>query len=121
MSNMRQLGIVQNLYCGDNNDYLCEPNWDSGVVGKPIGWFYNPNATAGGGNGSGIPDPFNLPYKNQGEAASYNGLYCPYMKNGKVFLCPKEWQRGQRNLHLSLTKPRPFPDSEPFKLRITAV
>jgi prepilin-type N-terminal cleavage/methylation domain-containing protein/prepilin-type processing-associated H-X9-DG protein len=106
-SNMRQLGIAQNLYCGDNNDYLCQPNWDSGVVNKPVGWLYNPNATAGGGNGSGIPDPRNLPYKNQGEPASYNGLYYPYMKNGKAFLCPKDittsqsYINNQRNNMLS--------------------
>jgi prepilin-type N-terminal cleavage/methylation domain-containing protein/prepilin-type processing-associated H-X9-DG protein len=98
-SNMRQLGLAQNLYCGDNSDYLCQPNWDAGVAGKPIGWLYNPNATAGGGNGSGIPDPLNLPYKHLGEDSSYNGLYYPYAKNGKAFLCAKDITTSQTYLN----------------------
>ncbi|HVM47133.1 MAG TPA: prepilin-type N-terminal cleavage/methylation domain-containing protein [Candidatus Acidoferrum sp.] len=106
-SNIRQLGIAQNMYCSDNNDYLCEPNWDDGISGRPVGWLYNPNATAGGGNGSAIPDPRNLPYLHLGQSASYNGLYYPYVNNGKVFLCPKDiatspsYINNQRNNMLS--------------------
>jgi prepilin-type processing-associated H-X9-DG protein len=87
---MKQLGIAQNLYCLDNSDFLSQPNWDGGVAGKPIGWLYEPNATAGGGNDSAIPSPFKLPYLHQDVSASYNGLYFPYLKVGNVFLCPKD-------------------------------
>jgi prepilin-type processing-associated H-X9-DG protein len=49
----------------------------------------------------------NLPYKNLSEPSSYNGLYYPYAKNGKVFRCPKDivtspsFLNNQRNNMLS--------------------
>jgi prepilin-type N-terminal cleavage/methylation domain-containing protein len=89
ISNLRQLGVTQHLYCDDNGDRLPVPNWDAGGYGNPTGWLYNPNAQTGGGNGSGIPDPFNPPYKNQGAAACYNGFYFKYMSAAKAFLCPR--------------------------------
>lgn len=105
--NLKQLGITQRLYSDDNRDYMAEPGWDNGSFGFPKGWLYNPNAAAGGGNGSAIPDPFNSPFKNEGEAQSYNGLYYSYMPNGKAFLCPtdiatsKDYLHNQRNNMLS--------------------
>ena len=89
ISNLKELGITQHLYGDDNSDVMVVPNWDAGAFGNATGWLYNPNASAGGGNGSGIPDPFNNPYKNQGSAACYNGFYFKYMPAAKAFLCPK--------------------------------
>jgi prepilin-type N-terminal cleavage/methylation domain-containing protein len=89
ISNLKQLGLTQHLYCDDNLDYLPPPNWDAGALGYPMGWLYNPNATVGGGQGTGIPDPFNAPFKNEGAAASYNGFYFKYMPAANAFLCPK--------------------------------
>jgi prepilin-type N-terminal cleavage/methylation domain-containing protein/prepilin-type processing-associated H-X9-DG protein len=106
-SNMKQLGLAQHMYADDNHDFLAMPNWDGGTYGDPVGWLYNPNAATGGGNGLGIPDPFNAPFKTEGEVASYNGLYYQYMKNGKAFLCPKDiatsqdYLKNQRNNMLS--------------------
>ena len=94
-SNMKQLGVAQTMYCGDYSDYLPEPNWDAGVAGKPEGWLYNPNAAAGGGNGTAIPDPSNLPFKHEGEADSYNGFYYVYMKSAKAFFCPRDIATSQ--------------------------
>jgi prepilin-type N-terminal cleavage/methylation domain-containing protein len=107
MGNMKQLGLTQNMYGGDNREYMAMPNWDGGTRGSVEGWLYNPNATTGGGQGSGVPDPFNAPFKTEAESASYNGLYYPYMKNGKAFLCPKDistsqdYIKNQRNQMLS--------------------
>jgi prepilin-type N-terminal cleavage/methylation domain-containing protein len=89
ISNLKQLGLTQHLYCDDNLDHMVVPNWDGGQEGSAKGWLYDPNATVGGGNGSGIPDPFNAPYKNDGAAASYNGFYFNYMPAANAFLCPK--------------------------------
>lgn len=89
ISNLKQLGLTQHLYCDDNLDHMVPPNWDAGLEGSATGWLYNPDATSGGGNGSGIPDPFNIPFKNEGAAASYNGFYFKYMSAAKAFLCPK--------------------------------
>jgi prepilin-type N-terminal cleavage/methylation domain-containing protein/prepilin-type processing-associated H-X9-DG protein len=99
LANMKQLGLAQQMYCTDNRDYLVIPNWDGGAEGDAEGWLYNPNATGGGGNGTGIPDPFNVPYKTEAEAASYNGFYYPYMPIGKAFLCPKDITTSQDYLH----------------------
>jgi len=107
LANMKQLGLAQQMYCTDNRDYLVIPNWDGGAAGDAKGWLYNPNATSGGGNGSGIPDPFNLPYKNENDSSSYNGFYYTYMPSGKAFLCPKDvttspdYRLNQRNNMLS--------------------
>ncbi len=105
--NLKQLGITQRMYSDDSQDYMAQPNWDGGTAGSAKGWLYNPNATAGGGNGTAIPDPRNLPFKNEGEVTSYNGLYYPYMRNAKSFLCPtdiatsQDYMRNQRNNMLS--------------------
>jgi prepilin-type N-terminal cleavage/methylation domain-containing protein len=98
ISNQKQLGLTQHLYCDDNLDFLPVPNWDGGAaegLEQPgntpyIGWLYQPNATAGGGNGTSIPDPFLAPFKNEAASASYNGLYFKYMNAAKAFLCPKD-------------------------------
>jgi prepilin-type N-terminal cleavage/methylation domain-containing protein len=114
ISNQKQLGLTTQMYCGDNRDYLPVPNWDGSAAqgavpggGPYIGWLYQPNATTGGGNGSECPDPLNAPYKNQGSADAYNGLYFPYMPAAKAFLCPKDittsqdYIKNQRNNMLS--------------------
>jgi len=106
VSNLKQLGVTQHLYWDDNLDHMAVPNWDAGGYGNPIGWLYNPNATTGGGNGSGIPDPFNNPYKNQAASASYNGFYFKYMSAANAFLCPKAvllptYENNQQNNMLS--------------------
>jgi len=88
--NMKQLGLTQHMYTDDNREYMAEPGWDGGTFGDAKGWLYNPNASSGGGNGSGIPDPFNRPFNTEPEINSYNGLYYPYMPIGKSFLCPTD-------------------------------
>ena len=95
LSNMKQLGLAQTMYGDDSHDFLPVANWDAGIAGSAEGWLYNPNAGAGGGQSTGIPDPFNLPYKRYGESASYNGYYYPYMKSAKAFLCPKDISTSQ--------------------------
>jgi prepilin-type N-terminal cleavage/methylation domain-containing protein/prepilin-type processing-associated H-X9-DG protein len=107
--NLKQLGLTQHMYSDDNRDYMAEPGWDGGEGGAdhPEGWLYTPNAGAGAGSGGNIPDPFNFPFKNEAEVLSYNGLYYPYMPNGKSFLCPtdiatsKDYIKNQRQNMLS--------------------
>jgi type II secretory pathway pseudopilin PulG len=105
--NLKQLGVTQHMYTDDNRDYLAQPGWDNGQAHSPEGWLYNPDATAGGNEGAAIPDPFNKPFSTEGEVLSYNGLYYPYMPNGRAFLCPtdistsKDYIKNQRQNMLS--------------------
>jgi prepilin-type N-terminal cleavage/methylation domain-containing protein/prepilin-type processing-associated H-X9-DG protein len=98
-SNLKQLGLAQQMYANDNGDFLAMPNWDGGNRGNPVGWLYNPNVGFGGGQGTGIPDPVNPPFKTEGEAASYNGLYYPYMPNARAFFCPKDISTSKDYAH----------------------
>ncbi len=90
ISNQKELGLTQHLYCDDNLDQMAVPNWDGGAQGDKMGWLYQPNAAAGGGNGTGIPDPFLNVFKNAAANIIYNGMYFKYMNAAGAFLCPKD-------------------------------
>jgi len=115
INNLKQMGVTLHLYTEDALEYMPIPNWDGGAAqttagapNKPyVGWLYIPNAPGGGGNGSSIPDPRNLPFKNYGASDVYNGAYFKYMNAANSFLCPKDvanspdYQKNQRNNMLS--------------------
>src|SRR5437588_2953811 len=85
IGNMKQMALVVRMYADDNNEYLAPPNWDGGTgytgtpEGKPQGWLYIP---------SGIPDPTQLPWKNNVIGAYQNGLWYKYTPNPGSYLCP---------------------------------
>jgi prepilin-type N-terminal cleavage/methylation domain-containing protein/prepilin-type processing-associated H-X9-DG protein len=81
-SNLKQCGLVNQMYSTDNNDHLTWPNWDGGNAGGPPGWLYTV--------GTRIPDQFVLPWSGQmgGETAWQTGLWWKYMPNSKAFQCP---------------------------------
>ena len=81
-SNLKQLGLANQLYVNDNRDSLTWPNWDGGAGNNPPGWLYNPT--------SGIPNPNNLPYSkiSPPSLAWQTGLWWKYISNTKVYLCP---------------------------------
>jgi len=97
-SNLKQIGLACNMYANDNLDYIAWANWDGGTGGGPPGWLYNVTSV--------MPDPFNAPWKTEGDAAWQTGLYWKYMPNSKAFLCPVDiksptYTKNQRNNELS--------------------
>jgi prepilin-type N-terminal cleavage/methylation domain-containing protein len=99
-SNLKQLGLANQLYVNDNNDSLCWPNWDGGNPGGPPGWLYNPLVV--------IPNPNKPPWNNPvgSDSAWQTGLFWHYMPNSKTFLCPQDiksptYTTDQRNNELS--------------------
>ncbi|HVV70176.1 MAG TPA: hypothetical protein VHI52_01545 [Verrucomicrobiae bacterium] len=103
-NNLRTLGTAFALYANENRDYLPFPNWDGGSTfnGKIVpGWLYT--AT----NGS-IPDPGpGGAYANNPAAAYATGLWFPYIRQPRAYLCPVGAEsstyaaRGLRNNRLS--------------------
>jgi prepilin-type N-terminal cleavage/methylation domain-containing protein/prepilin-type processing-associated H-X9-DG protein len=97
-SNLKQCGLASAMYSNDNADFFAWPNWDGGAGGTPPGWLYLVS--------SGIPNPFNAPWKTAGDSAWQTGLWWKYIPNGKTFLCPVDsksptYTKNQRNNELS--------------------
>ncbi len=78
-NNQKQMTLAMSMYAHDNLDYLAFPNWDGGAVIGP-GWLY-------GLKGS-LPDPTVAPWLTNPVGAWSQGLWFPYMPNGKSYLCP---------------------------------
>ena len=76
-SNMRQIGIAQNMYATDNGDFLPYPDWGSGYQG----WLYGP----------GDPRDINkTPWVNDIKSAYTNGTWFPLLVNPGVYVCPTD-------------------------------
>jgi len=92
VSNLKQLGIANQMYVDDYSDRLAYPNWDSGSGSSaPQGWLYsmNPNTLPAGAPSGSVPNPYDISYwKNNPLAASQTGLWCKYCPNPKAYLCP---------------------------------
>jgi prepilin-type N-terminal cleavage/methylation domain-containing protein len=90
-SNLKELGIAENMYHNDNREVMPDPNWDGGSAGAPdYGWLYTfPNKITGS---SAIPDPFALPAGMAPSAAWQTGLWYNYMPNQNAYLCPVDIQ-----------------------------
>jgi len=98
VSNLKQLGISNRMYCDDFNDHFAFPNWDGSGTDQnsgPPGWLYScrtADLTAEGfpgAAGGSVPNPYDPGYfQNRGSAANQTGLWFKYAANPNVFLCP---------------------------------
>jgi len=91
VSNLKQMGLVNHMYCDDNSDWMAFPNWDAGATingtGAP-GWLYTVDKAS-----NKIPNPLDfLPWKNDPPSAWETGLWFYYMHNPSVYLCPVDIQ-----------------------------
>ncbi|HEY4414668.1 MAG TPA: prepilin-type N-terminal cleavage/methylation domain-containing protein [Verrucomicrobiae bacterium] len=90
LGNCKQLGLGNQMYVGDFNDYLPFPNWQSPVSG----WLYT------GLPGSGAtPDPTKAPFNGNNQLICYSGgvisgvtlgggQLWPYINNVNIYKCP---------------------------------
>jgi prepilin-type N-terminal cleavage/methylation domain-containing protein len=74
MNNNKQLTTALHLYGGDNSDFVPWPNWGNDYG---PGWLYMPT----NGHAPSLLDPSEAP-------AVEAGLYWPYLKVRKTYLCP---------------------------------
>jgi prepilin-type N-terminal cleavage/methylation domain-containing protein len=143
ISNLKQMGIANRMYCDENNDYLAQPNWDAGGPAGPAGWLYALEAAAlpaGDTDPGKVPDPYDPgPYWHNNQAgAIQTGLWAKYLVNYRVYLCPVDIQskwfvlpraEGGRNNKLSsyvqngavIGFPKNQTDPFPKTMKITAV
>ncbi len=79
-SNLKQMGIVNSMYCADNRDTMAPPNW-----GNPSsGWLFNGDCTR---------PQFNItaPPASLDKASAYrSGLWYNYMPNPGTYFCSKD-------------------------------
>jgi prepilin-type N-terminal cleavage/methylation domain-containing protein len=108
-NNLKQMGIANNMYAGDNSDHMAFANWDGGSASgegpRNPGWLYQAG-NAAGGNGTGIPSPFAAAWSNAPQSAWASGAWFPYVNNMNSYYCPVDIQsptyvRKQRNDELS--------------------
>lgn len=87
-SSMRQAGIANNMYTGDNREKMAPPNWDDSTASTP-GWLYKGSVNSVVGRAMRANPPRSL-----GElySVTYAGLWYYYIPNYKVFWCPKDHQ-----------------------------
>jgi len=79
INNERQLLLAGLLYTTDNSDVFAWPNW----AWSCQGWLFGAV-----GAKENIPDPTLPPYANHAADAYTNGLWWPYMKGPRSYLCP---------------------------------
>jgi len=96
VSNLKQLGLANRMYCDDFGDHFAYPNWDGGNnAGAPQGWLYSMNLAAGlmaPFTAGSPPNPYKptAPYDMQtyGPKAWQTGLWYKYCNNYRAYLCP---------------------------------
>jgi prepilin-type N-terminal cleavage/methylation domain-containing protein len=96
VNNLKQLAVGNRMYCDENNDFLAQPNWDTGGKDGPAGWLYAlepADLPAGDADPNRIPDAYDPGYwyKNY-SGASQTGLWSKYVPNYKAYLCPVDIQ-----------------------------
>ena len=99
MNNLRQMGLAEGMYAGDNRDGFPYPNWDGGGSSTaPRGWLYSMDPHKGlpaGFPAGQCPNPYSTvaPYPLlttpvNGAAAWQSGAWFQYVRNFKSYLCP---------------------------------
>jgi type II secretory pathway pseudopilin PulG len=89
LNNLRQLGMAQNMYTGENQDTMPWPNWgnDEPGTGCPAGWLYHGDPNTPNILQQGIvADTANWPTWRVGNLKT--GVYWQYLQNPDVFMCP---------------------------------
>jgi prepilin-type N-terminal cleavage/methylation domain-containing protein len=91
VNNCKQIGLAEQLYAGDSQDYMPYPNWNPPWV---RGWLYDPSA------GDAVPNLTAAPYNINPQLAyagtpgnptgpgGQGGVDWPYLKTIGVFRCP---------------------------------
>jgi prepilin-type N-terminal cleavage/methylation domain-containing protein len=93
VSNLKQLGIANRMYCDEYGDHLPFPNWDGGTgAAAPQGWLYSMNAATlpTGAPAGAVPNPYdagNWWYKKT-TLAYQTGVWFKYCPNPGAYLCP---------------------------------
>jgi prepilin-type N-terminal cleavage/methylation domain-containing protein/prepilin-type processing-associated H-X9-DG protein len=97
--NLKQLGVSIHMYNDDNVEVMAYCGWDGGTGDDPSpGWLYTlpiPRDLPGGGEDV-IPDPMTPPWSTVNGSGSLpatawmSGVFFPYMKMPKSYLCPKD-------------------------------
>jgi hypothetical protein len=84
LNNLRQLGMAQNMYTGENQDTMPWPNWGTDSSPPcPPGWLY-----------AGVPYPLfqtgadRPPWSTWRVVSLKTGVYWQYLQNPDVFICP---------------------------------
>ncbi len=80
-NNVKQITLSMHLYCGDNQDFLPDPNWNSPWIRR--GWLYDAS------KGS-VPDLAAAQYRSNYVLAYQGGLLWDYIKSIAVYRCPAE-------------------------------
>jgi len=97
ISNMKQMAAANRMYCDENNDFLAQPNWDTGSGNGPAGWLYalDPaDLPPGDTDPNKVPDAYdNGPYWYQNfSGACQTGVWAKYLPNYRAYLCPVDIQ-----------------------------
>jgi prepilin-type N-terminal cleavage/methylation domain-containing protein len=85
-NNYRQLGLGIHMYAGDYQDSMPNANWGNDYVG----WLYAPKA----GN---PPNMTSAPYNTNPVLAYEGGQIWPFIKQMKVYWCPKDRTNAAAN------------------------
>ena len=80
-NNVKQITLAMHLYCGDNQDFLPDPNWNSPWIRR--GWLYDAS------KGS-VPNLSAPAYRSNYVLAYQGGLLWDYIKTMSVYRCPAE-------------------------------
>ena len=78
-NNQRQLLMAMTMYAQDHSDKITWPNW----AWSQDGWLYLACGSYGG-----IPNPTLARYRDDPEQCWRPGLWYPFMKSSKSYLCP---------------------------------
>jgi type II secretory pathway pseudopilin PulG len=85
LNNLRQLGMAQNMYTSENQDYMPWPNWGNTCAPCPAGWAYGP---------CGCNFPIDLQnatpasWSTNRVANLKTGVYWQYLNNADAYICP---------------------------------
>jgi prepilin-type N-terminal cleavage/methylation domain-containing protein len=98
ISNLKQMGLANRMYCNDFEDTMAYPNWDGGNnSGAPRGWLYSMNSSQGlpaGYTAGQCPNPYSTtaPYNLLPNAmdAWKSGSWFKYCSGYKAYLCPAD-------------------------------
>lgn len=94
-NNYKQLGLGLHMYANDNQDWMPHPNWGNDYAG----WLYKPV----GGN---PPSMTTAPYNANPTLAYEGGQIWPYVKNIRVYWCPKDKTNAVANPYWNMRQNR---------------